>query len=79
MFTNNTSLQSDLNDIFIWVHDYQDACVDKVQTFLSGERSPLDKIPHSSSQGSLFSDIPRRGSRDLLSEPPRRGSKEALS
>lgn len=62
------------------MHDYQDACVDKVQTFLTGERSPMDKIPHSSSQGSLFSELPRRGSKDLLlSEPPRRGSKDALS
>lgn len=26
-----------------WVHDYQDACVDKVEKFLTGEKSPIQK------------------------------------
>lgn len=29
--------------IFRWVHDYQDACVDKVEKFLTGEKSPIQK------------------------------------
>ncbi|VDI62715.1 Hypothetical predicted protein [Mytilus galloprovincialis] len=38
-----------------WVHDYQDACVDKVEKFLLGEKIPhMDKIP---SQGSIQGSI----------------------
>lgn len=32
-------------DIYRWVHDYQDACVDKVEKFLSGEMSPMALHP----------------------------------
>lgn len=43
-----------IQSIFRWVHDYQDACVDKVEKFLRGEKMPhMDKVP---SQSSLQSD-----------------------
>ncbi|XP_033747198.1 sterile alpha and TIR motif-containing protein 1-like isoform X1 [Pecten maximus] len=41
-----------------WVHDYQDACVDKVEKFLSGEITPLQKFPVPVSQGSLKATSP---------------------
>ena len=45
---------------FRWVHDYQDACVDKVEKFLRGEKIPhMEKIP---SQGSIQGDRDSRGS-----------------
>jgi hypothetical protein len=41
---------------FRWVHDYQDACVDKVEKFLTGEKSPIQKtLPPLPSSGSLNS------------------------
>ena len=52
-----------------WIHDYQDACVDKLEKFLSGEMSPKTFGPRPSlSKGSSFGSI--HGSRTSGSQDP---------
>ncbi|KAK3084426.1 hypothetical protein FSP39_013378 [Pinctada imbricata] len=61
-----------------WVHDYQDACVDKVEKFLGGENTPT-RLEKSSSRSTPENALSRpsperaglngkRGSRDMIGE-----------
>ena len=52
----------DMHVILRWIHDYQEACVAKLEKFMSGEASPS---PHSSSH----SNKPRFGSAGLHGAP----------
>ena len=58
-----------LKSSFRWIHDYQDACVDKLERFLRGEKKGI--LAHTSSQEDNYPHGPPHGSDPVVK--PKKG------